>query len=235
MFDDETTVRGTAAMSARGAAILSLIHLASSVHFVMKSIDGQLQLDEEKFQEAMQAVGTQPFVSYGFTYVLYQASPAVGLSWLDSSRRLARFGLSTQRWLETDAAAERGKTGLQPRDRHCLGHRGTAGRSTFMASSSRSACFYPDCSEGLKHAPYWAEVVIREADSLRAVPVGGDGLIQLVNCLPLSGPNHSVLTEDLGRLVLEDGCACGRRGRAFRFIGRAPRAEVRGCSDVGRR
>jgi hypothetical protein len=44
-----------------------------------------------------------------------------------------------------------------------------------------------------------------------------------------------VLTEDMGEIVVTDGCACGRRGKAFVFRGRAPRAEVRGCSDVAGR
>ncbi len=91
---------------------------------------------------------------------------------------------------------------------------------------------YPDCAAGHKHVPYWADIVIRRADSLDPAGVGETGLIQLVNCLPLSAPNHSVLTEDLGELVTADGCACGRRGKAFVFKGRAPAAEVRGCSDV---
>ena len=93
---------------------------------------------------------------------------------------------------------------------------------------------YPDCSQGLKHVPYWAEVITRRSDSLEPSAVGEQGLLQLVSCLPLSAPNHNVLTEDLGEIVLEDGCACGRRGRAFVFRGRAPKAEARGCSDVWR-
>ena len=93
---------------------------------------------------------------------------------------------------------------------------------------------YPDCSEGLKHVPYWADVIIRRGDSLISAPPGETGLLQLMNCLPLSAPNHSVLTEDMGRIVVDDGCRCGRRGKAFEFMGRAPRSEVRGCSDVPR-
>jgi hypothetical protein len=91
---------------------------------------------------------------------------------------------------------------------------------------------YPDCAAGLKHVPYWGEVIVRRADTLEAAPPGEAGLLQLLNCLPLSAPNQSVLTEDVGEIVLRDGCACGRRGTAFVFRGRAQRAEARGCSDV---
>jgi hypothetical protein len=93
---------------------------------------------------------------------------------------------------------------------------------------------YPDCEAGVKHVPYWADVLTRRSDTLEPAAPGEPGLLQLINCLPLSAPNHSVLTEDLGELAYLDGCPCGRRGRAFVFRGRAPRAELRGCSDVPR-
>jgi hypothetical protein len=83
--------------------------------------------------------------------------------------------------------------------------------------------------------PYWAEIIVRRQDTLTPASVGETGLLQLLNCLPLSAPNHSVLTEDLGVIELLDGCQCGRRGKAFVFQGRAPRSELRGCSDVARR
>jgi hypothetical protein len=40
------------------------------------------------------------------------------------------------------------------------------------------------------------------------------------------------LTEDLGVILGEDDCPCGRMGRYFRVQGRIPAAEVRGCSDT---
>jgi len=57
-------------------------------------------------------------------------------------------------------------------------------------------------------------------------------LVQVLSLLPYSYPGHSLLTEDLGVLVGEDGCACGRPGRYFLVHGRQESAEVRGCSDV---
>ena len=50
--------------------------------------------------------------------------------------------------------------------------------------------------------------------------------------LPRSYPGHSLLTEDLGVLLGEDDCPCGRKGKYFKVTGRVPRAEVRGCSDT---
>ena len=61
---------------------------------------------------------------------------------------------------------------------------------------------------------------------------GEQGLIQVCSALPTSFPGFLLLTEDLGQIVDYDGCPCGRRGVCFRFVGRAPKAEVRGCGNV---
>lgn len=231
VFDLPETVRGTASLSARGAAILSVAHLASEFHFIARLEEGELALDEDALGRAVAAIGDQPFLAYGFTYILYQlherwsaARPAAAHPdsiFLHSGgwKRLAHLAVDKRRFNETIAAV----WGLPP-----------ANIVDFYGVVEQVGVPYPDCSEGLKHVPYWADVIMRRSDTLEPAAVGEPGLIQLVNCLPLSAPNHSVLTEDLGELVLLDGCPCGRRGKAFVFRGRAPRSELRGCSDVPR-
>lgn len=232
VFDAEKTVRGAESMSARGAAIMSLAHLASDFYFVMKEVDGELELDDELLADAVAAIGGQPFISYGFTYILYQVHQQMrerGLKWPAHSdsvflhsggwKRLQNIAVDKRSFNE----AVSGQWGL-PAEQVV----------DFYGAVEQIGVPYPDCSEGLKHVPYWADVIIRHSDSLRPAGVDEPGLMQLISCLPLSAPNHSVLTEDLGELKLLDGCPCGRRGKAFVFRGRAPRSEVRGCSDVTR-
>ena len=38
--------------------------------------------------------------------------------------------------------------------------------------------------------------------------------------------------QDEGRILGEDDCPCGRKGKYFEILGRIQRAEVRGCSDT---
>src|SRR5690606_33631904 len=74
VFDVERMVRGVEALSARGAAILSLSHLASEFHFVLREQpDGNLVVDREALARAVDAIGERPFIAYGFTYILYQS------------------------------------------------------------------------------------------------------------------------------------------------------------------
>jgi hypothetical protein len=58
--------------------------------------------------------------------------------------------------------------------------------------------------------------------------------VQILSMLPESYPGHSLTTEDLGRVVAIDSCACGRLGKALLIEGRVPKAELRGCSDTHR-
>ena len=50
--------------------------------------------------------------------------------------------------------------------------------------------------------------------------------------LAYSYPGHSILTEDLGKILGVDNCPCGRLGKYFSISGRIKHSELRGCSDV---
>jgi hypothetical protein len=179
------------------------------------------------------AIGDRPFIAYGFTYILYQSHQqlmANGAAWRahPGSVLLHSGGWKRMASLAVDKPAfNRAVAGVWSLPDHQV--------IDFYGSVEQVGMPYPDCREGVKHVPYWGDVIVRRADSLEPAAPGEPGLMQLLNCLPLSAPNHSVLTEDLGEIVVADGCACGRRGKAFIFHGRAPRAELRGCSDVAAR
>ena len=235
VFDLESTSRGSSGMSARGAAILSLAHFASEFHFVMKQDEERgLCIDVDAMQKALEAIGDRPFIGYGFTYILYQAHVElrnlgiVGAPAHPDSTILHSGGWKRMSEIAVDKKSFNNVVASPWKlEAHKI--------VDFYGTIEQVGVPYPDCAAGLKHVPYWAEVITRCADTLAPANVGEPGLIQLLNCLPLGSPNHSVLTEDLGAIMLEDGCSCGRRGKGFVFLGRAPKAELRGCSDVTRR
>ncbi len=88
------------------------------------------------------------------------------------------------------------------------------------------------CEQGHYHASIFSEVLIRRARDFSLCPPGEPGIIQILSILPRSYPGHSLLTEDEGVLLGDDGCACGRRGTFFKINGRLKNAELRGCSDT---
>jgi phenylacetate-coenzyme A ligase PaaK-like adenylate-forming protein len=91
---------------------------------------------------------------------------------------------------------------------------------------------YPDCCEGNKHAPAFSDVIVRNPLTLEPVAAGERGIVQVCNALPTSFPGNLLLTDDMAQVIAYDGCACGRRGISFRFAGRIPEAELRGCGNI---
>ncbi len=232
IFDAMETARGKSVLSARGAAIMSLMGYASQFFFVMDLMDGQLVLNEEKLRQAAAAAQAEGhFIAYGFTYILHQAH-----------ERLHQLGCSFDGFGDrTYLIHSGGWKRLQHMavDKPSFNRRVSAVWGVppdrvidFYGLVEQSGVIYPDCAFGNKHVPYYADVIIREPHTLRPLPEGRVGLIQLVSALPLSAPNHAVITDDLGEIVSVDRCPCGRKGKAFQFRGRAPKVEVRGCGDV---
>ena len=91
---------------------------------------------------------------------------------------------------------------------------------------------YPDCSEGNKHVSAYSEIFIRNTDTLEIEEVGMSGFIQLVSPIPQSYPGISLLSDDIGKILGVDDCACGRKGKYFRFEKRTEKADIKGCGDT---
>ena len=91
---------------------------------------------------------------------------------------------------------------------------------------------FMECEEGHLHCPDYADVIIRDPKNLNELENGYEGVIQVLSILPLSYPGHSLLTEDIGKIIGEDDCKCGRKGKYFSISGRMHMAELRGCSDT---
>ena len=96
----------------------------------------------------------------------------------------------------------------------------------------QTGSIYMECECGHLHAPVWSDVTIRRPEDFSVAAAGEKGLVQVASVLPRSYPGHILLTEDEGRVLGEDDCPCGRKGKYFEILGRIQRAEVRGCSDT---
>lgn len=228
VFDAKDTVGARQAMSARSAAIRAFSPFASKT---VSALTGEeLTLDEATVASFCEELGDEPCLVYGFSWILYQRL-------LSLSREGRSLGLTHANVLHSGGfkKLEALKVDKQTYNEVVGGAIGCGSGSVidFYGMVEQVGVVYPDCCEGLKHAPRFADVLIRDPRTLQLVDEGETGLIQVCSVLPTSFPGHLLLTEDLGELVLRDGCACGRRGVGFRFAGRAAKAELRGCSDVG--
>jgi len=91
---------------------------------------------------------------------------------------------------------------------------------------------YPDCQYGYKHVPLFAEIIIRDTESLEVLPEGKIGFIELISPIPHSYPGIAIISDDLGKIAGVDTCKCGRKGKFFTFEKRSEGAELRGCGDT---
>tara|TARA_Y100000590_G_scaffold421913_2_gene526076 strand:+ start:817 stop:1866 length:1050 start_codon:yes stop_codon:yes gene_type:complete len=87
----------------------------------------------------------------------------------------------------------------------------------------------PKC--GFFHNSIFSDIIIRDP-MFNIRKNKKKGLVQLVSVLPTSYPGHNILTEDIGEIVGENDCLCGKGGKYFLIHGREEKSEIRGCSDV---
>jgi len=231
VIDTPATLASSGELGARGAAIQGLRSFATEVVCCLSNdADGNLALEEEKLLGcAAKWIDTEVLV-YGFTHVIWNhlvkplQSRGITLR-LPNARILHSGGWKRlqQQAVTKDAFA-----------------RGVA--AAFGCSNDRVIDFYgmvenvgvvyPDCEQGHKHVPAFADVIVRNPLTFEPVAAGQRGLVQVCSVLPTSFPGFLVLTEDIAEVISLDNCPCGRRGIAFRFVSRAPKAEIRGCGNV---
>ncbi len=227
------SVRGGPELGARGAAIQSLQPFATAVTYCLsQGSRGELALDVKKVLEFADSHRESSVLVYGFTYILWNhlvkplLAEGIGLDMphvhiLHSGgwKRLQDEAVDKREFNEGLSRV----FGCRPDD-----------VIDFYGLIENVGIIYPDCPAGNKHVPAFGDVVVRNPLTLEPVAVGEQGLVQVCSVLPTSFPGHLLLTEDIAEVVADDGCQCSRRGTCFHFIGRAPKAEIRGCGNIDR-
>lgn len=231
VIDTPENMKGQAELGARGAAIQALGSFATEmVCFMERGRDGEASLNLKKLLACADKWKDADVLVYGFTYVI----------WMQIVQPLKRQGITLQmpnvRVLHS-GGWKRLEDQAVTRDAFSQGVASFFGCSAdrvldYYGMVENVGVVYPDCEHGNKHVPFFAEVIVRDPLTLAPVPAGQRGLIQVCSALPTSFPGFLLLTEDLAEVISYDQCPCGRRGTSFRFVGRAPKAEVRGCGNL---
>jgi len=231
VVDTLESTKSQTEMGARSAAIQALGSFATeTVCCLEHGPDAKATLNVEKLLACADRWSHADVLVYGFTYVI----------WTELVQPLKRLGITLD-LPNVRVLHSGGWKRLQERAvTHNVFNQGVA--DVFGCSIERVLDYYgmvenvgvvyPDCEYGSKHVPAFADVIVRDPLTLRPVAEGQRGLIQVCSTLPTSFPGFLLLTEDLAEVIGHDGCPCGRRGTSFRFVGRAPKTEVRGCGNL---
>jgi hypothetical protein len=218
-------------LTARGAAIRGVGNFASqTVYALRKSAEGDLEPDWPAVEGFFRDYSTRPILLFGFTFVVWtrfvELAEQRGLAFAAPGAKLLHSG----GWKKLTAKAV-SKELFNRRTAAVLGCSPEAVLD-FYGMIEQVGTVFVDCESGHKHAPAFADVVIRRPLTLRPVDVGEIGIIEVVSTLPTSYPGQAILTEDQGTLLGVDDCPCGRKGNYFRFTKRIKQAEARGCGDT---
>jgi hypothetical protein len=231
VVDTADLMRGGGDLGARGAAIQGLHPFASQATYCLKvNEQGDLTLDRDKLLEFAETHRNAEILVYGFTYILWNhlVKPllAEDICLNLSQVRILHSGgwkrLQEQAVEKTVFNQQLARVfGCTP---ECV--------IDFYGMVESVGVIFPDCSAGNKHTPVFGEVIVRDPLTLEPVNAGGYGVVQVCSVLPTSFPGNLLLTEDMAQVIGYDDCPCGRRGISFRFAGRVPQAEVRGCGNL---
>lgn len=219
---DSKSVTKPGSLSARGAGVLGMMNLGRKHAFALGEDD---EWNDEIVRDFLDEFGSGQFLIFGFTYMVWQ--------FLEKHSQNNKIDLSNGilihggGWKKLSSLAVDNIT-----FRRSLNERFDLKRiHNFYGMVEQIGTIFLESpsGDGL-YAPDFADIVIRDPETLMPLPVGEPGLIQVFSTLPRSYPGHSLLTEDIGVILgVDDGHWPGKR---FSVLGRLPRAEVRGCSDT---
>lgn len=224
VIDTKSVVKDRNLFSARGAGILGFSMLGYDITY---ALDDQMNLDMETISSFLEKHNGTSILLFGFTFMIWKHFRMS----LDKMKKInidngimihgggwkKLYDQSIDNGVFRNAIAE-----------VC----GIKKVYNYYGMVEQTGSIFMECEYGHLHASIFSDVIIRDHRNFESLGVGKEGLIQLISILPASYPGHLILSEDLGELLGEDDCPCGRMGKYFRVHGRIQNAEIRGCSDT---
>jgi phenylacetate-coenzyme A ligase PaaK-like adenylate-forming protein len=226
VVDHPGVIKNRQSFSARGAGILGLSNFGRDHTYALK--DEDMTPDVDAIRAFIERHRGQRVFLFGFTFMVWKYFVQALRDLPDAPRFDDAVLIHSGGWKKLQDEAV-GNDEFKAALRNTLNIRSV---HNFYGMVEQVGSIFMECEHGRLHAPVFADVLVRDAQTWDVLPPGRRGLVQVLSVLPRSYPGHSLLTEDVGEIVGEDDCPCGRLGRTVKIHGRVPRAEVRGCSDT---
>lgn len=225
ILDHAGVVRNRTSFSARGAGIIGMTQFGHQPFYALRE---DLSLDLDGLRNYVASAKGDRILLFGFTYMVFQglieALEATGEE-VDLFRGIL---VHSGGWKKLQDRAVSAQT-FRERLRATTGIQQVV---NFYGMVEQVGGVFFENPLHYMHASIFSDVLIRDPHTLKVLPHGEVGLIQVLSCLPTSYPGHSLLTEDLGVIRGVDEPAIEMKGTYFEVLGRVPKAEIRGCSDT---
>jgi len=224
VIDSKSVIKDRKLFSARGAGILGFSMLGYDITY---ALDDQMNLNMDAVTSFLEKHSGTSILLFGFTFMIWKhfVMPLKREPRLDINNGIMLHGGG---WKKLNEQAVDNELYTETIEDVC----GVRKVYNYYGMVEQTGSIFMECEYGHLHASIFSDILIRNHQNFESVGVGKQGLIQLVSLLPKSYPGHSILSEDLGKLLGEDDCPCGRMGKYFKIDGRIKNAEIRGCSDT---
>jgi len=224
VVDTKSVLKDRKLFSARGAGVLGFSMLG---HDVTYALDEQMNLDMDTVSSFLEKHRGTPILLFGFTFIIWKhfVLPLISEPSLKISNGIMIHGGG---WKKLNEQAIDNAAYAKTVEEVC----GVRKIYNYYGMVEQTGSIFMECEHKHLHASIFSDILIRNHKNFESLGVGQEGLIQLISLLPSSYPGHSILSEDLGELLGEDNCPCGRMGKYFKIHGRIKNAEIRGCSDT---
>jgi hypothetical protein len=223
LVETANLIRDRRQFNARAAGVLGMMNFGRD-HFY--ALDDELNLRTEELKRFLAKHGSAPFLIFGFTFLVWsRLYRSLEDQAVDLSNGILIHSGGWKKLLEDAVTPEEFRRAFGART-------GLTKIYNFYGMVEQVGSVFLEGEDGYLYAPNFADVIIRDPRTFAPLPEGKTGLVQTLSTLPSSYPGHSLLTEDLGVIHSSGVSSCGRMGKAFSILGRIPRAELRGCSDV---
>ena len=227
ILDSSNVVKDRSMFSARGAGILGFSMFGSKRIY---ALDENMELDVEGLKDFLEEHKGETIFLFGFTFMIWQHFYKKLLESdyrPDLSKGILIHGGGWKKLIAESVSSAQFKQSLND----------VCGISVenvhdYYGMVEQTGTIYIECECGHLHASNFSDVIIRNPHDFSVAKQGEMGVMEVISVLPKSYPGHVLLTEDEGRILGEDDCPCGRKGKYFEIRGRLKNAEIRGCSDT---
>ena len=225
IIDSKSVLKDRNNFSARGAGILGFSMFGYDIHY---ALDEDMNIDIEQINEFLLKHENEQILIFGFTFVVYEnfiKKLQASNTKLNLNNSLLIHGGGWKKLAENAIENSSFKALIKEWS-------GISRVFNYYGLVEQTGSIFMECENENLHASIYSDIIFRKPEDFSVCDIEQEGIVQLVSLLPHSYPGHSILTEDIGKLVGVDTCPCGRKGKYFKIFGRIKNAEIRGCSDT---
>jgi len=224
IIDTKSVLKNRNIFSARGVGILGFSMFGFDITY---ALDEDMQLNYDLVKTFCKQHKDENILVYGFTSIIWKyfyqklAEMKNRIS-LENGILIHGGG-----WKKLSEKKVDSNTFKQMLEKVC----GIMKVYNYYGMVEQTGSIFMECESGYLHSSIFSDVTILRND-FSTCDINEKGLVQLSSLLPYSYPGHVILSEDIGEIIGEDDCSCGRFGKYFKIHGRVMNAEIRGCSDT---